>query len=361
VRTTVPTMRRRHAALAVAQAVHRIDRPLDAWLEGIAAPMSSLLGVGMGTVVVPFGMDGRIESAPSMVVAPSGDLGPEVVRSYFERVRQLSVPGQYARILRRSFVADRPVKLLSSTLVHDDVGVCQASVRHAMGRAYDHVGLFVSDGATGGLSLTSVSEPGEPLRSRDTALLSALAELIGRHLALRRTLRSVGSDVHAQPVATLDGDGRIRDLHPSADAMAPHLRRLVRRAVRQRRDRDGADLDLALRAWRGLFDGTWAVLHRFDEDGRGYWVVHRCRDHLAPVRALTIQERRALVLRLHGWRPKSIARRLQVPDSSVRTWLSTARNKLGDLGWRDLAALFVDLPRDRTFRELTDLEPEDPP
>ena len=120
-------------------------------------------------------------------------------------------------------------------------------------------------------------------------------------------------------------------------------------------------LDQILRAWGGLFDGTWALVHRFDEQGRRYWVVHRAQTELAALQRLSQPERNALVLRIYGWWPKAIAQRLDVSVSTVHTWLSDARRKLGGVSWRELALMFQDVGQAEAFRHLTDLEPGERP
>jgi len=159
---------------------------------------------------------------------------------------------------------------------------------------------------------------------------------VAAHLAAGfRLVRSLGASE-----AVLHPGGRV--VHAEGPAAGADAREALRRAAiaidRSRgplrcRDRDGA-----LAIWRGLVDGRWSLVDRFDRDGRRFLVAHRNDPRVRDPRALTLRERQVLGYVALGQANKLVAYTLGIAESSVATHLSSAMGKLGLRSRVDLVA-----------------------
>ncbi|MCB9736866.1 MAG: response regulator transcription factor [Deltaproteobacteria bacterium] len=93
-----------------------------------------------------------------------------------------------------------------------------------------------------------------------------------------------------------------------------------------------AEGEVALAAWRGLVDGTWSMVDRFDRDGRRYLIAKRnppAEVSAALVSKLTLREKQVAVLAATGASNKLIGYELGLTASTVATHLQRAARKLG--------------------------------
>lgn len=150
---------------------------------------------------------------------------------------------------------------------------------------------------------------------------------ITTHIAAAFRLRSLA----AGPEAVLSPDGSV--LHAEGEARSEGSRSCLREAVRstdRARTRAGraAGAD-ALGLWRGLVEGRWSLIERFEADGRRFYVARPNELRDAIDLELTARERQVVVLAATGHSNKSIGYALGLSPSSVATHLKSAGTRLG--------------------------------
>lgn len=150
---------------------------------------------------------------------------------------------------------------------------------------------------------------------------------VAAHLAAGfRLVRSLGA-----VEAVLHPGGRIA--HAEGPAASTDAREELRRAAvaidRSRGSLRRRDRDEALAIWRGLVDGRWSLVDRFEKDGRRFLVAHRNDPRVRDPRALTPRERQVLGYVALGQANKLVAYALGITESAVATHLSAAMAKLG--------------------------------
>jgi DNA-binding CsgD family transcriptional regulator len=157
---------------------------------------------------------------------------------------------------------------------------------------------------------------------------------IGAHVAaglrLRRRLRAVG-DGATTPQAILSPAGAV--LHAEGAAKLRGAREVLRDAAlaieRARGPMRRSDPAAAIELWRGMVDGRWSLVDRFDSDGRRFVVVHRNGLSTGGPRCLTDRERQIVSYVALAHPNKLIAYELGLSVSAVGTYLASALAKLG--------------------------------
>lgn len=160
---------------------------------------------------------------------------------------------------------------------------------------------------------------------RVAAHLAAGFRLVGRLGAVEAVMTPGGRLAHAEGPATgADAREALRRAAAAIDRSRGALRR-----------RDGGE---ALSIWRGLVDGRWSLVDRFDRDGRRFLVAYRNDPRVRDPRALTPRERQVLGYVALGQANKLVAYTLGISESAVATHLSSAMAKLGLSSRVDLVA-----------------------
>ena len=93
---------------------------------------------------------------------------------------------------------------------------------------------------------------------------------------------------------------------------------------RVRRENPEQTLDL----WRGLVEGEWSLIERFESDGRRFLVAARNPPEVVPLLALSDRERQVVLYAALGYSNKLIGYVLGLGASTVATHLQRAMNKL---------------------------------
>jgi DNA-binding CsgD family transcriptional regulator len=165
---------------------------------------------------------------------------------------------------------------------------------------------------------------------RRKAPWSRVASHLAAGLRLRRRLaeaESVADDAEAilSPSGTLvHAQGRAKE------RTAREILRDATLAVEKARGRlRRSDPDAALGLWRGLLDGRWSLVDRFDTDGRRFVVAHRNEATTRGLRALTLRERQVASYVALAHPNKLIAYELGLSLGSVSAHLRTILAKLG--------------------------------
>lgn len=97
-------------------------------------------------------------------------------------------------------------------------------------------------------------------------------------------------------------------------------------------------------AWGALGSGEFAVVDRFQHEGRSFILAQRRESFVRTSR----RERRALELRAHGLAVKVIAYELGVSQATVSRDIGRAMEKLGLVTQVDLVRLFVRASNDHS-------------
>jgi DNA-binding CsgD family transcriptional regulator len=196
----------------------------------------------------------------------------------------------------------------------------------------DYLGVRACDAQLRGVALAACypapfSAPA-PTRHR----WSRVAAHIAAGYRLRRSLHIANVDQLVDDgEAVLGPDGRVHHAEAPASGVEEreHLRRAVLDVDRARTTRRRRDTEEALELWRGLVDGTWSLVERFESDGRRYFVARRNEPGVLDPRGLTLREKQVVSFASLGHSDKLIAYELGVTKSTVATHLKTAMHKLG--------------------------------
>lgn len=133
--------------------------------------------------------------------------------------------------------------------------------------------------------------------------------------------------------------------HATAEARTSSAREILRDAVLAReRALAGATRSTSIDAldlWKGLVEGRWSLVDRYDTDGRRYIVAH-ANDIRAPgPRTLTAQERDVAALAAVGLPIKVIAYELGRSVPRVSNILHTAMAKIGISSRAELVQIYA--------------------
>jgi len=161
------------------------------------------------------------------------------------------------------------------------------------------------------------------------------------HLVSAMRLRRALDRRAAREEAILAPDGRV--VHAEGEARAQARRDALRAAARQidrARSRRGRRAPgEALEAWKGLVEGRWTLVDRFESDGRRYFIARRNEPEPWPRRRLSLRERQVAAYAALGYPNKVIAYTLGLAPSTVSSHLRAAMQRLGARDRADLAAL----------------------
>lgn len=213
--------------------------------------------------------------------------------------------------------------------------------------------------ASGGLVRDAISVLGRLDSERTLALLSPRAELasttreeryrwhqamchVAAGLRLRRAALAVPSAGGPDADAILDPSGRVHDANGAARSTSAleSLRAAVKNIERARSSKGRRDPIVAMENWRGLVDGRWSLVDRFDADGKRFVVAVKNDPEVLDPRGLSKREQQVAELVGLGRSTKEIAYELGLSLSAVSMTAGKARRKLG-LGSRtELASFF---------------------
>jgi DNA-binding CsgD family transcriptional regulator len=152
------------------------------------------------------------------------------------------------------------------------------------------------------------------LRAR-LGLASSEADATGLR-ACQAVVAPGGDLLHAE------GPARPSDARAALRAAAQRLDEARRASVR-------SDPDRALALWRGLVEGRWSLVERFDSDDRRYFVALPNPPEVRDPRALTEREDAVVALVAQGDPNKWVAYQLGITPGAVATLLARAMRKLG--------------------------------
>jgi DNA-binding CsgD family transcriptional regulator len=107
------------------------------------------------------------------------------------------------------------------------------------------------------------------------------------------------------------------------------------------------DVDEALGEWKGLVDGRWSLIDKFDPDGKRFVLARRNEPGVRGLALLTERERHVVAYAALGHSDKLITYELGLAGSTVRVLLARAARKLGARTRDELIRLAIDQPSPR--------------
>jgi DNA-binding CsgD family transcriptional regulator len=156
---------------------------------------------------------------------------------------------------------------------------------------------------------------------------SRVAAHIAAGLRLRRRLKETDQP---EPDAILSPDGKV--VHAEGTAKVRSARDILRDAAvaveRARGPMRRKDPLAAAELWRGMVDGRWSLVDRFDRDGRRFIVAHRNGIPARGARALSGREKQVLSYVALAHPNKLIAYELGLSISTVGMYVTSALAKL---------------------------------
>jgi DNA-binding CsgD family transcriptional regulator len=308
-------------AIPLLQAAYAFGDARHAWMAELCARAAPILDMGLGVALAAFSVD---EARNSRVDAFFQQGTPRDFTATAARL-QLVSPRE---VVEASYLTPGFVRHLIAGHPHapaDQMAKAQAVLREA--GISDIFGVGASATPRSGIVLNAPLAAGR--ESVDKAS-SALCRHVVAHL--RCALRLYDRFDAAPEEAVLEpGTGRV--LHAEVPAQSAGVQERLRehaRAIDRASSRQGrSDPENALRIWRGLVDGTWSLIDRFDADGRHFMVARRNEPHALDPRRLAKREWQVSILCATGASNKQIAYELGVSSSTVSTLLSRAMRKLG--------------------------------
>lgn len=269
------------------------------WLRGIARAMRPLdrgLGLYAGIVELaarPPRLAAAVSEGAARLTAPSA---VALLAAAPARVRGVLAPRETSVVHLRDRLDLLPRRLR-------DLGLRELA---RLG-VHDVLGLFAHDGAG------TVLHVGLPLASSRRVHGRTLAQLarVAAHLESALRLRAAGAHPRlgaawAQPGGATPGRGP----------------------------------DLAPTVWRGVVEGRWSVVDRWDAGGRRYLLARRCAAGSPDPKALTPRESAVVAYLAAGHPEKLVAYELGVSPATVAAQFASARRKLGVRTRRELIDLW---------------------
>jgi DNA-binding CsgD family transcriptional regulator len=318
--------------IAAVEAAYRLDGGRERWLQRLAETARPGLDQGLGVQAMTYDLEAPVPVPSAVGLAGS----PPGVERYVREINYQAPPDELAAIL------SSPTRLYSYSELAARFGGAHEDffLEHpapGLPPFRDWIALVVTEpgGAmlVGGLSERRV-RPSRATRRRWQRIATHLSA------ALRLILRLEDAQREPPPEAVLAPDGRClhaEDRARSRDARE-RLREAARRIDRARGRLRRRDPQEALELWRGLVDGRWSLVDRFDSDGRRFVVALRNESPHRDPRALTVRQSQVAHLVSLGLSNKEIGYALGLSESAVGTHVGAALRKLNLRRREELAA-----------------------
>lgn len=297
------------------------------WLTAVAGAVRPALDRGRGVVAYFFDA-----SAPRLKIVGYASVGADEASVELARRTHAMPVWQSSELLRATY--------RSPSALTDSIASLGRKRQEEFFRA---CGMTEADGPFKRIMIFNVADPSHrgcvfaavdpgtrSNASQRRAPWARVAAHVAGGLRLRRRLAEAG-DPSAGEEAILSPSGVV--LHaegPAKQRVAREALREFTRAIEKARGRlRRSDPAAALGLWRGLLEGRWSLVDRFDSDGRRYVVAHRNAAPVRGLRALTLRERQVASYAALAHPNKLIAYELGLALGSVSAHLRSALAKLG--------------------------------
>ena len=324
-------MRINGGLVEIVERAYDVEAPTSAWLVGIREAADRAFGGHIATQAYTFS------------VTPEGRFHLHDISSdpTWEELLRRAHSAADPAIVRRLYLRGPIISLNAAASIRkDDPGyqeVLRTEVREVTGAA----GL---DPSGDGCCLAIVRrDTRTPPRSTRLAL-----ERLSAHLASARRLRSSldssspAEDFVEKAEAVLAPDGGVLHAKGAARAASAQLalrqaaRRIDKARCRESKSRDEDPLAL----WRGLVEGRWSLVERFESDGRRLMLARKNGPLTRPLRALNERERKVVALLALGHSLKLCAYELGRAESTTSQLAQSAMRKIGVVNRADLVEIY---------------------
>lgn len=326
--------------IGVVEAAYDLGLDDREWIAALVRAAAPHLDVGRG--VFAFYFDA---SDPTHVrMWHPTDVGDTTLPMKMRLARDIA-RGRDAESLRRIACGPTTVGALSSELARH--GLTELSRPWVVLSGHlDYLGIRACDAHMRGVSLAVPHAEPFVAPAATARRWSRIASHIAAGYRLRRALHVANIDPLVDDGdAVWAPDGRCE--HAQGEARSQSAREILRRAVlemdsaRTHTARSAADDALAM--WRGLVDGTWSLVERFESDGRRYVVARKNEPGVLDPRGLTLREKQVVSFAALGHSNKLIAYELGVTHGTVTVHLTSAMAKLGATTRAELTRLVSEL------------------
>lgn len=324
-------VRREKSTLAILEKAYELETNEEAWLQALSDAALPSMDAGLGT----FGF--RAEPATGKLLAfvtsqapswlPQSIVGIHAASSRSERA---VATGKFSRYcaLSESFGRDTWLGL-------------ELTAQHILAHGFeDVISINLLDPA--GKYLLVVGAAQKKIRTASKVEVGHWTR-VSSHLGAAWRLRSRLVGQHEEGEAILAPSGAVE--HATADAKAPSARETLRAAVRNRERALASSIGKLSREpldlWKGLVEGRWSLVDRFDSDGRRYVVAHANRLAAPGPRALTDRERDVAAMAAVGAPLKVIAYELGLSIPRVSNLLTAALRRIGAASRAELARIYA--------------------
>lgn len=302
----------------------------DAWMGALLEALLPLIGRGFGVMgmFVDASQPGAFhfsdpiargapEEMRANVRANSAEFSPDIFRG--------ALTGQHALVSTLSTVFGAQALAASPTFE----GTYQA------GGVNDSLLLLATDASGRGCAIAA----GRPtLETVPEELREPLERVVIHATTALRLRRALAREAARDGEAVLTPSGKLE--HATGDATDPPAAQALREAAiaidraRSLREQDPVGVtDL----WKGLVDGTWSLVDRFDSDGKRYLIAMRNEPAGARLKTLSQREAQVAALVALGRSSKLIGYELGLSAPTVSRHLGAAMSKLGVTSRAELA------------------------
>jgi DNA-binding CsgD family transcriptional regulator len=329
---STPRVRSREV-IGLLERAYDLSAQEEAWLRGISDAALPLLDDGFGTCAW------KVDQKTGQVVSFVTSAAPEWVPALVRNLVAAASGAERAIASRRRFMT------LSQNFGAERWLGLEITKRHVLPYGVADAMSIQSMDAEGRFLLVVCA----PLRKtvQPTAVDGARWSRVASHVAaasrLRERLLVRPSESEGEAVVSPSGELD----HAQGKATARSARDILRGAVLRREraltGRTEADAEGTLRLWRGLVEGRWSLVDRFERDGRRYIVAHPNGVEAPGPRTLTAQERSVVAMAAQGQPLKLIAYDLGLSVAVVSHSLRTGMEKLGARSRAELVRIYATL------------------
>ncbi len=322
------------SALAVVNAAYQLDGSPGAWLRDVLRAARPVLGQGLGLCgyLYEINAERRLQFTERAAVGAVPDGYLEGIETLAETLTSEQVSLSWAHHLALD-TGSASFERCGLNGNWDDFPLMESS--RTVGVRDHLVAKMVDANRVACLLLAPLADKQEVKRRDEVRWRRVMVHVMAG-------LRLRGAPPRGDGDAVVAPDGRL--LHAEADARPESAREALRRAARiidkVNSVRGCEDPDAALKAWRGLVNGRWSLVDRFDSDGRRFLIARRNQPTVPSPSALTHRERQVAAYAALGHTNKRIAYTLGLAPSTVSSHLRSAILRLGLRSPAELAAVF---------------------